>query len=279
MELEARLLRAFIASHPTEAARALESTPTQDAAAVLADLTSETAIELLEWMSPLSAAHALDMVDVELAARIISEGRRDVAAAILRAMRAQGRAEIMRSMPSEVRRSVERLLRYSEGTAGALMDPTVLAITETASVAQALERFRQVPHHGVYYLYVVSERHRLVGVMNIRELLAARPEQLAGLIALRDVESLSARASWESVIAHPAWNRFHALPVVEADGRFVGVVRYESIRQLQSRFTETRPPDQGARTGVALGELYGLGLRGLFAWAASAMQDPERGQP
>ena len=72
------------------------------------------------------------------------------------------------------------------------------------------------------------------------------------------------RATSESIVAHPAWKRIHALPVVERDGRFVGVIRYESVRQLEGRLLEQDVEDHAARTATALGEVYALGLLGLF---------------
>jgi magnesium transporter len=178
---------------------------------------------------------------------------------------------VMESLGPEERKAMRGLLRYSEGTAGALMDPEVLAVAESVSAGDALERLRKSARHALYYVYVVSEDQKLAGVVNIRELMGARPDQLLGLIAVRTVESLPARASWESIVAHPAWKRVHALPVIETDGRFLGVVRYEAVRKLEERLAKTGLEDHGAQTGAALGELYGLGLRGLFEWAASVV--------
>jgi hypothetical protein len=68
--------------------------------------------------------------------------------------------------------------------------------------------------------------------------------------------------------------------VVDSNGRFIGALRYESVRELEERWLETRAEDHSAETASALGELYGLGLRGLFEWAASAVlgwSDQSRG--
>jgi hypothetical protein len=99
----------------------------------------------------------------------------------------------------------------------------------------------------------------------------ARSDMPVGLTANRQVEALAARASGESIVANPAWRRFHALPVVETNGRFVGVMRYDSLRELEQRLAGGVHEDLAAETATALGELYGLGLRGIFEWAASAL--------
>ena len=271
MGLEATLLARFVLAHPLEAARLLESKPFSDVAPVLSDLPSEASVALLACLNPLSAAGSLELVDVERAAKTLSATRLDAAAAILRAMPLGPRSAVLEALRPELRRSLAPLLRYAEGTAGALMDPEVLSVDENASAGEALERLRRSPQHALYYVYVVDHAHRLVGVVNLRELMEARPEQPLGLQSTRSVESLSARASSASILAHPAWQRFHALPVVEPDGRFLGVIRYESVRELEGRFLDKGMEDHGAETARALGELYTLGFRGLFEWGAMAL--------
>ena len=271
MTLEASLLGEFVATHPNEAARVLESMPAPDAAEVLAQLPLDLLAGLLRWLAPVTAASALESLGPERAANALSASRSDLAAAVLRTMSAEQQSAVVDRLSPEARKETGALLRFADGTAGALMDPSVLTFTESVTAADALERFRHNSEHALYYLYIVDDAQKLVGVANIRELMAARPERLLGSIAVRTVASLPARASWESLLAHPGWKRVHALPVIETDGRFLGVVRYESVRKLEDRAAEHLLEDHGARTATALGELYGLGLRGLFDLAASAV--------
>ena len=280
MELERSLLAAFASKHPTQTARAIESLAPAAAAEVVAGTPEDAAAAVLPKLSPLTAARVLALVSLDHAASTLSRTRRDVTAAILRATPVELRGALLDALESEVRRAVEPLLRFSEGTAGALMDPGVLSCNESISVADALQRLRETPSSALYYLYVVNDEQRLVGVVNLRELIEAPSNRRVGLIATRPVESLPVRATSESIVRHPAWKRFHALPVVDARERLVGVVRYELARELEGRFLEQDLGDQSAETAAALGEVYGLGLRGVFEWAASALlgpSDTERG--
>ena len=274
MALEAKLRDRFVSAHPAEAARVLELLPASDLGEAILDLPADALSKLLRWLTPYSAATALALVPAPRAAPAFEKTPRDAAAAILRAMDARHRSAIVDSLEATAQKALKRLLRYAEGTAGALMDPAVLSIAENASAAEALERLRQSPQHALYYVYIVAEDQKLIGVVNLRELMAARPEQLLGMIAVHSVESVSVRASRESIVVHPGWKRFHALPVVGADGRFVGAIRYESVRKLEETLLETRLDDGSRETAAALGELYGLGLKGLFEWASSALLGP-----
>jgi len=269
--LEARLRDRFVFAHPAEAARLLEPLPTPELAQALLDLPMNAWSELLRWLAPDSTASALAFIPAEQAARLLEATRRDAAAAILRAMNARDRSAVQGCLSGGADKALRPLLRYAEGTAGALMDPSVLHVAENLSVAEAMERLARDPQRALYYLYVVAEEQKLVGVLNLRELMTARPEQLVGMIAVRPVETLLARATSESIVAHRGWKTFHALPVVDTGGRFLGAVRYESLRKLEERLSETALDDGSAETAAALAELYGLGLKGLFEWAASAV--------
>jgi magnesium transporter len=269
--LEARLRDRFVFAHPAEAARLLEPLPTPELAQALLELPTNAWSELLRWLAPYSTANALASVPAEQAARLLEAARSDAAAAILRAMDARDRAAVQSCLSAAADKALRPLLRYAEGTAGALMDPSVLRVAENVSVAEAMERLAGSPQPALYYLYVVAEDQKLVGVLNLRELMTARPEQRVGMIAVRPVETLSARATSESIVAPRGWKAFHALPVVDAAGRFLGAVRYEALRQLEEHLSEAALDDGSAETAAALAELYGLGLKGLFEWAASAV--------
>jgi magnesium transporter len=275
------LLNAFTEAHPAEVARVLELLSIADAAEVMGALPSDRLAQLLPWLAPPLAASSLDLVEADRAAAALSATRHDVAATIIRAMAPEPRLKVIESLSPAARKATKGLLRYSPDTAGALMDPQALALTETVSAGDALDRLRRGAKHALHYVYMVSEDQKLVGVVNLPELMAARPDQLLGLIAVRPVQSVSARASWQAIVAHPAWKQFHALPVVESGGRFVGVLRYASIRNLEARLLDTGLQDHGAQTAAALGELYGLGLRGLVESAAAVVMgssEPDRGR-
>lgn len=271
MELESRLLNAFTDAHPAEVARFLESLSVSDAAQVMEDLPFDRLAQLLPWLAPPLAARSLELVEVNKAAAALSGTRHDIAATIIRAMGPEPRSRVIESLGPAARKATKNLLRYSQDTAGALMDPEALALAETVSAGDGLSRLCRAAKHALHYVYVVSEDQKLVGVLNLPELMAARPDQILGLMAVRPVQSIPARASWQTIVAHPAWKQFHALPVVESGGRFVGVLRYSSIRKLEERLLDTGAQDHGAQTAAALGELYGLGLRGLVESAAAVV--------
>ena len=236
----------------------------QEAALVLGDLAPAVAAGLLHYLPSLSAALALEQLSAEEAAAILVATRPDIAVPILRATPSERRTAVVDLFPSRLQAVIANQLIYAEDTAGALMDPEVLTAFEQEQVCQVLARLQRNPEHALYYLYVVADNQRLVGVINMRELMGARPDVSLASVCTRHVASLAASATWQTVVGHPAWGSVHALPVVDQAGRFVGVIRYETARDLERRRTGDELTDHSRQTVAALGEVFGLGLRACF---------------
>ena len=241
----------------------------REAALVLGDLAPAAAAGLLHYLPSLSAALALEQLSTAEAAAILTAVRPDIAASILRATPSERRAPVIACFPSRFQEVISSLLIYAEDTAGALMDPQVITAFEQEPVRQVLERVQRIPEHTLYYLYVVADDQRLVGVVNMRELMSARPDVSLASVCTRHVASIAASATWQTVVEHSAWKSVHALPVVDTAGQFVGVLRYEIVRALERRQAGDTLADSSLQTASALGEVFGLGLRGIFQWPAS----------
>ena len=241
----------------------------QEAALVLGDLAPAVAAGLLHYLPSLSAAFALEQLCTEEAAAIFIAVRPDIAAPILRTTPSKRRTAVVNHFPSRLQATISSLLIYAEDTAGALMDPEVLTALDQEPVSQMLKRLQRNPEHALYYLYVIADNQRLVGVVNMRELMGARPDVSIASVCTRNVASIAASATWQTVVGHPAWGSVHALPVVDQAGRFVGVIRYETARDLERRRAGDALTDHSQQTAAALGEVFGLGLRGMFQWPAS----------
>jgi predicted transcriptional regulator len=149
------------------------------------------------------------------------------------------------------------------------MDPSVRGIPDDVTVAQALERVHRHPAGALYYLYIVDAEGSLTGVANLREIMSASPDRALATLVTRSPWSLAVGAGVAAITAHPAWDRVHALPVVDGR-RFVGVLRYKVMRRLERGLAVRTPDEQAATTRAALAELFGLSLAGLTGWAAAA---------
>lgn len=269
METERLLSQAFLESHPREAAPRLERLPPDEAAALLQEVAPAVAGAALQRMGLPNGAACLSRLSPEKAAAIIAALPLDSAARLMRWRSAEDRAGLLILMADETRTLLQRLLRFPEGTAGALMDARALALPEDITASEALTRVRRSLRHIRHYIYVVDREQRLVGVLNLRELMLAPRRFQLSRVMRRPVAWLPAHADPAAIVAHPGWREFHALPVVDDSTAFLGAVRYETFRQLESEHSGNRAPAAALAALLSFGELCWIGMTGLLTGLAA----------
>jgi magnesium transporter len=273
VSVELSLSEEFARVHPAGVARVVEQAGEEIAAELLAAFDAELAARVLENMAPLAAAHSLEVVPEGDAAAIVEALGLDVAAALLRRVPEAARTRLVAATGDGARaRALAELLQHPPDSAGALMDPLVLAVPSSVTAGEALARVRRAPASAMYYVYVVGDAGRLVGVVNQRELMLASPVEPLPSLMRAGPDSLSSHASREAIVAHPGWQRVHALPVVDKSETFLGAIRYETMRRIERELGQSARAVDPRATAAALGELYGLGVAGLAELASAAVR-------
>ena len=162
---------------------------------------------------------------------------------ILESMPADDVADIIGRLPEEksktilekMKRSeseeVAGLLRYEDDSAGGIMVPDFIALKEDVTARQAVESL-QKEHSDVempFYLYVVDEYEKLVGVSSLRQLVLVPPETRLKDIMATDVVSVQTDMDQEEVARIVARYDFLAVPVVDGAHRLVGIVTVDDV--------------------------------------------------
>jgi magnesium transporter len=262
MSLESRLEQELVRAHPDRAAAVLDRVPSGDSARVLAGVPAGQAAAVIARMAPHLGATALEQLRPERAAEVVALLDLNVASRLWRRFSDDRRAALMDILPSRVAAALRALLQFPEKTAGALMDPGVLALPGDLTAREALARVREVPEQVRYNLYVVDRDQVLVGVLNLRELLLARPQACLTDVMTRDPVRLVAQADQLVVVSHPVWKDVRAIPVVDDQGCYLGAVRYRTLRQIEEELFGARGEDGDA--SEALGQLFAAGAAGLL---------------
>ncbi len=273
-----RLARAFLESHPPRAARKLEQMPAETAARVLRAIPPRSAAAVLREMTVPSASDCLEHLAAPEGAAIVAELTADEAGSLMRALGPPRREPLLAALSADVREPITRVLPYLEGTAGAVMDPTIFQLPDDVLVADARARLGRARRDRLYYLYVVDREHRLVGVLNILELMRARPRDPVSVVMQRDVDRLSVWLPVTMVREAPGWQRHHSMPVVDDEDRLVGAIHHRMLRKL-----EREAPDRGADparlTARALAEIFQLGTNGMVSAIAGAASSRDLDRP
>ena len=274
------LVEHYATTYPDDVARHVERLDPGDAVVVLSALPHTTAAALLPHLAPGHAARIVADMPGDVAAAVTGLMGVDRAAALLRRMDPSVVSRILGALPADQARGVSALLAHGPATAGGVMDPDVFTVPAAATVADVRALLDRTPEHLYYYVYVVDTEHRLAGVFDLAELMQADPGQPVRSIIKPGVTWLSADAPLESVFAYPGWRALDAMPVVDNERRFLGVLRHRRVRQLQEQELPASGDDRTVRTVMALGEIYWLGLCGLLQGIAStATESAVSGEP
>lgn len=261
MSLERQLADRALERHPARSAAVLDRLPTEETTRLLEHASAERIAPVLRRLSPPAAAAALERIRPAQAAAVLRRFESGEAALLLRRVDESTREAALAEMPEPVARGIRSLLRFPVESAGGLADPNSLALPEDWTGGEVMAAIRRSAEQTRYNLYVVDRSQRLVGVLNLRELMMM-PEDTRLAEAMHPAPlCIRADADLAAVIHHPAWLKVHALPVVDEQGVYVGAIRYKTLRALERR-DETRSGDVDAAR--ALGELFATAAGGLL---------------
>jgi magnesium transporter len=269
MTVRLQLVLAFARSHPRAAALAVERLPAPERGAVLRTFPPDVAAPVMRELGrQMAAAYLADLGPGEVT-QILIALRPDESADLLRRIPPDRCEAILAALSDASREQVRRVMRYPEGTAGALMDPSILELPDDISVGEAQERVRAATRDLLYYLYVVSRSRHLVGVMDIPELMSASPTDALRSAMHERVDSLTAWAPPSVIRTHEGWRSYHAMPVVDEEGRLLGAIRYQMLRRLEQD-AAPRAEKPATVTILALGELFRVGATSLVGTLVSS---------
>lgn len=237
------LARELIRRHPNAAARTLERLPAADVAAFLQQSPADLGAAVLGRMTLPAAARVIGPLDADAAATLLGAMPTNVTAGILRHLSDPVRLAITGQLPRKAARAVGVLLRHDSDTIGAWMEPRAHVLPGDATIGGAVERLRQSTERKSGPLYVVDRDMRLVGSLDVWDLVVAAPDARISARTRRIWRTLAAKTELRAVVDHPGWSDADEMPVVGGDGRFVGALRHVNVVQaVRARF----PGSEGA---------------------------------
>lgn len=230
-------------------------------------LSAEDQHRLFQLLSPENAADLAEMLPVAQMTEVIQELPPETAADILEEMSSNDRADLLglleedgaeaifEHMEPEAASDARQLARYPADVAGGLMLTEYLVYPQTASVGDVVDDFQRnaeaYSDYDVQYTYVVTPSGALAGVLRLRELLLApRSKPINRLmipdpLAVRDTDSLDRLGEFFDE------HQFLGVPVVDAAGVLVGVVRRHDVEEA---LAERSDSDYLKSQGIVGGE-------------------------
>lgn len=224
-----RLGAEFVRLYPDEVAGILEKEPPEATAHMLAAWDAARSTALLERLTPEVAAQVLARLDAETARAVLPALDPARTAVLLARLDDDVRRDRLALVAPSTAAEIQALLRYPADSAGRLMDVAALTLRPDATAADALARLRSARGRRVHDVFVVDADGRLTGVVRVQDLATAEPDTRLDALTQPPAGFVLPVASREEVVELFAERPLSSLPVLDVDGRLLGVVRHAAV--------------------------------------------------
>lgn len=225
--------------HPADRAEAFSDLAGKDQVRLLSRLTTPTMADLLEELEDNEAVDVAEVLSTERLATILDEMEPDEAADVLGDL-SPDRASLALAQMEEAE-EVLPLLDHPDETAGGRMTTSFISLHPQETAAQAIEDLRQMrpDEETPYYLNVVDDQNRLVGIIGLRDLVVSDPDTEVYKIMDPNVVHVTTDADQEEAARLMVRYDLAALPVVDENGVLWGVITYDDLMDvLEDEATE-----------------------------------------
>ncbi len=198
-------------------------------------LTKEQAAETFVEMDP-DAQELLirGFSDNELK-EVLDELYVDDAADLVEEMPANVVKRILKAADPEMRSSINQILRYPEYSAGSIMTTEYVSLRPAMTVEEAILRIRRqgVDKETIYTCYVTDTERRLIGMVTVKDLLLCGDDEMRiEDLMIKNLIFVNTQADQEEVAHMFSRYNFLALPVVDTEGRMVGIVTFDDAMDV-----------------------------------------------
>ena len=245
--VDTEMARVVLSEFPDDAARVLEGADDDASAALLSGEPADARLGVIRRLTPDRASRVVTRLAEPALRETLTSLNPSYASVLLGRLDPEERGRCLAVLDDGAAAELRELASYPVDTAGALMDPRVTSFRPDARVRDVTRRLRTFRHRRVQDIFVVDAEGMLEGSLAIEKVVLSDPgARLDGLIESEPIR-VQAVASREEVIQTFEDQRVASLPVVDFDGRLIGVLRQrELIRAAKDRATASAVTMVGA---------------------------------
>ncbi|MCP9916763.1 magnesium transporter [Cyanobium sp. ATX 6F1] len=216
---------------PVDVAEAIGTLPRTLQALAFRLLPKDQAIEIYEYLEPAVQQTLLERLRSGEVLELVEEMSPDDRVRLFDELPAKVVRRLLAELSPAERRVTAQLLGYEAETAGRLMTTEFIDLKEFHSAAQALSivRRRARDTETIYSLYITDASRHLTGILSLRDLVVADPEDRVGDVMTREVVSIATDTNQEEVARVIQRYDFLAVPVVDREQRLVGIVTVDDV--------------------------------------------------
>lgn len=242
------LNRRYLRELPASAARRIEALPVDEAVDEIATQSADVLARAWPGLGADRGAALLAHMSNTQARELIAALLPTEAVRFLGAMDPPDCARLLDVLAPDLRQQLRELMTYPDNTAGRLMDTRVPTFRPEMRASEALARLRESHGRAVRTLFVVDADNRLRGQVPLQDLAMAQADTRLRDLAHGVPAAVNAMDPRDEVVETADKHRLTDLPVVDLDGRLVGLIQHGMLVQA---LQEEAAADIGAMVGVS----------------------------
>ena len=226
-----RVLRFIGKSHPADIALLFKGLAPAEVRQLFDVLfSSRRAATTLKELPPELLPDILALIDDEKVGRMIVRADPDDAVTFIDSLPEERRDRVMNLLDPERRAAVRELINYPEGTVGRLMTTDFMALPPVTTAQGAIDKIRERGElESFFYLYVVDDSGKLIGVVPIRNLVIAPPDRTLNEMMIADPIKADVFMDQEEAARIVAKYELLALPIVDEGGHLEGIITVDDV--------------------------------------------------
>ena len=220
--------------NPYDAAEFFELLKDDQKLIVFSLLTKDNAAEAFSYMDSDIQEHIIKSISDNEIRNIVDEMFIDDTVDFLSELPANLVTRVLKNADESKRKLINQFLNYPENSAGSIMTIELVQFHEDMTANQAMAQLKAtgVNKETIYNCYVVNSKRILMGILPLRTLILAKDEEIVKDLMEDRVISVKTLDDQEEVADIFKNYNFISLPVVDNEGRLVGIITVDDIMDV-----------------------------------------------
>lgn len=226
--------------HPADLADILEEMDYRERAAIVSELDSQHASAALEEIDPKSQRELISALKKEKIVQLLAHMTASQAADILSVLPYTEARTILKLMNPRWVKKIKSIMTRQERDIVNYSTMRIIKFPPDMTVTDARRSFYEAAKGKkvVMYLYITDATDKLLKIIDLKELLLARDTKLLKDIGVSTIVSLSPKSSFHTALKLFERYDYRAIPILDEEGKMLGVVPYRDLKNLKHRFLE-----------------------------------------
>lgn len=219
---------------PQDLAEIMEQVSVNEREALFKSLDRDTAARTLSELEPGTQAKIVEKMGREEASDILEIMPPDEAADVLGDLSEASAKEIINVMDREDAQEIQELLEHSVDTAGGMMTTEVFTVPPDTTFDETILKIKEVGREveTIYYIYVIDDQGKLLGICSLRDLLLSRWDQKISVGMMTNIKYVSPNSPQKEVAALISKYNLLAVPVLNEERKLLGIVTVDDVMDL-----------------------------------------------